>query len=205
LKTLSSAKNRLSIGLNIRKQQKLYRNLFQKHHLSHESLHWCSRYGQIKRFEVLASELPLSQHSVLDLGCGLGDFYEYLTLEGAKSLDYTGYDICRELIDAARIRYPEGRFHCFDILGKHLPEQFDFVLASGIFGFSNREHMKAVLHKAFEMTRKALVFNFFFTEKGSLFSLPPSEVLRICRDLNPRFLKVRKEYLKNDQTYFIQK
>ena len=83
------------------------------------------------RFGVLA-EIGLTPGcSVLDLGCGFGDFYGHLSRRGLDC-EYTGYDINPTLIEAARCKFPDGRFEVKDIQAEPFPA-FDFVVSSSAF------------------------------------------------------------------------
>lgn len=50
---------------------------------------------------------PLAGDRVLDIGCGTGEWYPLL-----GPVDYTGFDACQDYIDAARRKFPSGRFTC---------------------------------------------------------------------------------------------
>jgi trans-aconitate methyltransferase len=83
------------------------------------------------RYKVL-SEIGLSsQCSVLDIGCGFGDFYGYLC-ERHIQIRYVGYDINSKLIEIARIKYPTAEFDIKDIQIDPFPE-FDFIVSSSSF------------------------------------------------------------------------
>ncbi len=65
--------------------------------------------GQRFRFEKLAQVGNLRGASVLDIGCGIGDLYPFLTsLYG--EIAYTGVDIVPELVSHAARKYPAPAF-----------------------------------------------------------------------------------------------
>lgn len=69
--------------------------------------------------------------SLIDLGCGFGDFLRFLRLAGHRGR-FAGYDIAPSMIDKARELYGEGedrRWH----VGAVPSETADFAVASGIF------------------------------------------------------------------------
>lgn len=53
---------------------------------------------------------PVPGMQILDLGCGPGSMYPYLS-----QCNYTGVDIAPEYISTAQKRYPNGTFHCSDV------------------------------------------------------------------------------------------
>jgi SAM-dependent methyltransferase len=69
--------------------------------------------------------------SVLDLGCGFGDFLSFLRQAGHRGA-FVGYDIAPAMIDQAKRLYGEGSDRCWRI-GAVPDEQADFAVASGIF------------------------------------------------------------------------
>jgi len=69
---------------------------------------------------------------VLDVCCGPGNFVNYLSLIYQK-LDVTGVDIREIFTQAARERFPEGKFITADATRINLGKRFDFVLASSAY------------------------------------------------------------------------
>jgi 2-polyprenyl-3-methyl-5-hydroxy-6-metoxy-1,4-benzoquinol methylase len=73
-----------------------------------QSLGWIPG-TQEARFRVLTAIGDLEGCSVLDVGCGFGDLYEYLCRNGVN-VDYTGVDLSPDLLEIARQRHPDVRF-----------------------------------------------------------------------------------------------
>jgi SAM-dependent methyltransferase len=69
--------------------------------------------------------------SVIDLGCGFGDFYRFLRASGHRGR-FTGYDIAPSMIEKARELHGEGHDRRWRI-GAEPVEVADFAIASGIF------------------------------------------------------------------------
>jgi SAM-dependent methyltransferase len=69
--------------------------------------------------------------SVLDLGCGYGDFLRFLRASGHRGT-FIGYDVAPSMIEQARALYGEGADRQWRI-GAHPAEVADFAIASGIF------------------------------------------------------------------------
>lgn len=71
--------------------------------------------------------------SVLDLGCGNGQLYEYFKKAGWRC-NYTGVDFSDALLDVARRENPDASFVQGDV--NHLPElisgKFDYVIYSHV-------------------------------------------------------------------------
>ena len=108
-----------------------YRDLFHKYGDAPEATQMSSE-GQRFRFRKLMEIGDLRNRRVLDLGCGIGDFYPLL-IEKFGQLDYTGIDIVPEMVQHAAQKYPRARFLCRDLFTDRLDETFDYVLASVVF------------------------------------------------------------------------
>jgi SAM-dependent methyltransferase len=82
-----------------------------------------------KQFLRLLEGLP--DASILDLGCGFGDFLRFLRAEGHHGA-FIGYDVSPNMIAEAKRLHGEGldrRWH----VGAEPVEIADFAIASGIF------------------------------------------------------------------------
>ena len=73
-----------------------YRKLLEQYGPSPAAVQHISQESQFKRFEVLA-EVDKNLDSVIDVGCGLGDMYEYL-LQTKFSGRYLGLDFVAEFV-----------------------------------------------------------------------------------------------------------
>lgn len=141
----------------------LYRSLLTTHGESYRTLNWGSREGQWLRFAVLAGIGDLAGARILDVGCGLAHFADWLEEQGI-AVDYTGLDLTPELLDEAARRRPGLRFVQGSILDASLlaDEHFDYVFASGIFTYY-RESAEATLQKAvarmWSLAGRGLAFN----------------------------------------------
>ncbi|MEO5358137.1 MAG: class I SAM-dependent methyltransferase [Nitrospirae bacterium YQR-1] len=124
-----------------------------------EALRW-NKNGQTLHYESIASVLPETPASVLDYGCGKGDFYAFLKDREFKG-HYAGFDINEKLIAFAKDKYPGVDFRVFDVEDEDLEESFDYVLLCGVFnlkveGVDNT--IKNVLKKLFFRTNKVLAY-----------------------------------------------
>ena len=90
---------------------------------------------------------------VLDLGCGVGQFYEFLK---DKDIEYRGVDISENLIEIAQKKYKQASFQVADALNLPFPDNyFDKVYAiallhnipSGEFREKLIKEVKRVLKK----------------------------------------------------------
>jgi len=96
-----------------------------------EKLEWTHRRTQRLRFEAFLLDHDLAGKSVLDVGCGLGDFYAHLRQRGT-GVEYVGYDISASMIQQCRARYPDQRFETGNFLDFQSASRFDYSVAFGI-------------------------------------------------------------------------
>jgi SAM-dependent methyltransferase len=122
---------------------------------------WADQATQDLRLKILCEIGDLKSAKVLDFGCGMGRLHELLVEQGFKG-EYVGYEIAPELSAAAQKKHPAARFECRDILKAGIPEDFDYVLISGVFNnkhSASGEYVSAVLKTLFARTKKGLAFN----------------------------------------------
>jgi SAM-dependent methyltransferase len=91
-----------------------------------------SKISHLKRFEKILELGDFKGKRLLDVGCGIGGFYDFLKTKGI-SCDYTGVDINPRMIEWACKKHPAVRdkFFVYDILEEKLSQNFDFVVSNG--------------------------------------------------------------------------
>lgn len=148
------------------------------------------------------SEIIKPGASVLDLGCGIGQFYENLKSSGIP-FSYTGIDIVPEYIEHCKKNFPDAKFLLRNIFTDGIPGTYDVVIASQVFNAKfpnsdNFEIMKSFISLAFASSKYAISFDaltsycdFFAPE---LFYYEPEKVFGFCKGLS-RLVKLRHDYL----------
>ena len=153
------------------------------------------------RFGVLSEIGDLEGCSVLDIGCGLGDFYAYLQ-ERDIDVRYTGYDITPEFVELAAQRHPSARFQIRDVQAEGIPEKFDYVVSSQTFNnrLKNEDNMavmKDVLRLAYSASTKGVAFDMLTDhvdfKEDRLFYYSPEEIFRYAKTLTKR-VSLRHDY-----------
>lgn len=181
---------------------------------SHLAVCWGTENSQSTRFNALCQVDSLKEGvSILDVGCGLGDFYTYLK-KYLKRFKYLGVDVSQEMIRAAQRTHTgsDAEFLCLDILTENINKQFDYVFASGLFNKlqSNQiYYMKMLIGKMFSFATNAISFNTLNAwSKESLhpedFSIEPADIIEICRNFSPR-MKLGMDYMLHDFTVHLYK
>ena len=118
---------------------KRYNERFEKYGADIRTLAVGNMERQIVRYEVLSQIGDLNNCSVLDVGCGFGDFYGFLLSKGLR-VKYTGYDMNPNLIEVAKIKYPSAKFEIKDFFSEDVNEEFDYVVSSSAFN-NKLQHM----------------------------------------------------------------
>ena len=165
------------------------------------------RASQEKRFAAALALGDLHGKRVLDVGCGFGDFLAWLHARGIEP-EYTGIDIVRPAIERCRNRFrgANARFLIGDALTFVKGEPYDYVVASGIFGYhakDTRERVRPTLEHLFSLARIGMAVNFLScrapTRSPGRLYLQPSDVLQFAFELTPA-VKLDHTYLPNDFT-----
>ena len=88
----------------------------------------------LQAVEALVADYPLPHPArLLDFGCGVGQYSELLERRFPGRFDYTGCDYAEEMVEEARVRWPDRRFVVNDVLDNHLNlDSFDVICASGL-------------------------------------------------------------------------
>ncbi len=173
---------------------------------------WGSPESQQIRFQVLTEIGMYPRASVVDIGCGMGDIYDYLDRHFHVRDGYLGIDITPRMVEAATARYPEGRFIADDILNPRTSiPRADFVLASGIFALLKLDlepHriMTDLIAAMFHLCKEGLAFNSLSSwtphPEPDKFFVDPEKALRICRGITP-WVTLRHDYLPHDFTVYM--
>lgn len=179
-------------------------------------LGWESEEAQHSRFEALVSNVNLEALKILDVGCGMGNFCEYLNKKGIQA-EYTGVDILESMIECARMKNLEARFCCCNIFcdKPFNNETFDVVYASGIFNLNlgnNEEFLYNSLGCFFGLAKSIVAFNLLHfkspDKEEDYFYFDPDELKKELEERFPEVLKdiqIIDDYLHNDFTVICHK
>jgi len=176
------------------------------------ALSWGSLESQQVRFQVLSELVELEESTILDVGCGFGDFYGVLK-QRVHLKSYLGIDINPGMIAVAKQRFPEANFRVKDIVEDSIYEVFDYVVASGILSLRApnwKGIMEKVIYQMYELSRVGVGINFlsrYTTGKktSDSYYADPARILDfVCRNLSSRVI-LRHDYRPNDFTLYIYK
>ena len=129
-----------------------------------ESLFWDSTESMERRFKIAWEMYDFADASVLDVGCGFGDFYAFLDDRGSTPREYHGVDIT-SAVDVARGRYadvPDCSFERRNIMRDPYDRAFDIAVGFGtvfnaLTGVSNERYLRVFMRACFESADAALL------------------------------------------------
>ena len=188
----------------------LYEKLVAEHGYSHCALNWGSREGQIRRFEVLSEIDTLHGKSILDVGCGLAHFLDWLN-ERKIDAEYVGLDLTEGMLSECRNRHPSNKFIHGNILSTECMKSlsFDYVFASGIFTYFTTDRNIAAeiaIINMWNASKKGIAFNCLSSwaqdQSADEYYAEPSFLLDVCRRLSP-WVVLRHDYHPRDVTVYV--
>ncbi len=143
--------------------------------------------------------------SVIDLGCGFGDFLRFLRAEGYCG-QFIGYDIAPSMIEKARELHGETADSRWRV-GAEPTEAADFAVASGIFnvkGSVTSDIWTRYVHRNIDILahagRRGFGFNVLSTSsdpdrrRSDLYYADPAEMLGYCLSRYGRSVALLQDY-----------
>ena len=209
-----------------------FEKLLAEHGDSPRSLDW-SPEGQADRFRVLCEvsrdtrgrgqEIQaFGKVSVLDVGCGLGHFLNYLRSVIGHDGDYRGLDVSKKMVEAAQRRNAllygaetAALFRTHDAVAHPIPAEYhaDYVVASGVLnlevnGGAGGDHnaMENLLRHCYDACRVACAVNMLSSRapekrEGRVYRDPEWAIEAALR-IAPR-ATLRHDYRPNDFTLYL--
>ncbi len=183
--------------------QKFYEESIEEYGISAQGVHWNSEFSQYKRFEILTEFIhdDIENSTLIDVGCGMGEYYNYLMDEDLKPKKYLGIDCEPKMIDIATKRYPKTDFVLLNVLTDDLLSA-DYYVCSGAMNILDVNEFYLFILNCFEKCEKGFVFNFL--KKDSYTKIYKEEILNLCRKISNN-VQSKDNYLDNDFSIFISK
>ena len=189
-----------------------YNKRFEKYGADIRTLAVGNMERQLVRYEILSQIGDLNDCSILDVGCGFGDFYGFLLAKGLR-VDYKGYDMNPNLIEVAKDKYPSARFEVRNFFTEEINEKFDYIVSSSTFNnklqqIDNYAFIKKVIKKCFDLCKIGTSINMmtsyvdFEAEHGFYYS--PEEIFKYCKTLTDK-VTLRHDYCLYEFTLYLYK
>jgi hypothetical protein len=178
-----------------------YQQRIAEHGATSASLNSGSEEKQAIRHRVHASALRGATPSILEIGCGLADFYKYL-VQHQQDCSYQGYDIVPEYIAECRRVYPTAKFSLRNIFVDGIDGIYDTVVMSQVLNnryqkSDNMQVMRRALEMAFQHTRVSvsvdMLSSYVDFRNPDLFYYSPEEIFRVAKAIATRVV-IRHDY-----------
>jgi SAM-dependent methyltransferase len=171
-----------------------------------KTLGWGSKEQQVYRFEQTLPALGETEgKTLIDIGCGFGDYYAFLFAENQKLEKYYGWDINPDLIEeATRIweKDPKANFETVNISSPVSPAVVaDKVVMLGVLNLNlegrmdNYNYSFKLIQNAFACAGEVLVVDFLsnklfegYPKEDFVFYHDPAKMLEFALSLSPNVL-----------------
>jgi SAM-dependent methyltransferase len=146
-----------------------------------------------RQHSVHAAVGPLDGATVLDIGCGLGYFYDFLR-QHHNGVRYIGYDVVEPFIDTNRKKFPEATFRVVDISRDPITDSYDYAIMCQVFNnrykdADNLEILKLAMEKSFSQARRAVSIDMLSTyvsyRDDNLYYFSPEIIFSIAKSMTP--------------------
>lgn len=156
-----------------------------------EALGWKGHDSQQQRFQDVAGLANFCGHTVLDVGCGHGDLYDFL--KGQGDIQYTGIDNIEAFLEVAVNRFGEccdAKFLLGDFNTIELPKA-DYIICCGALNYRNSDprYLFKMISMLFDAASLGLGLNLLSKvdfPDGILNAADFNEVLAFCRQISPQ-------------------
>tara|TARA_A100001011_G_scaffold375348_1_gene436789 strand:- start:44 stop:700 length:657 start_codon:yes stop_codon:yes gene_type:complete len=164
-----------------------------------KTLGWDNRKNQIYRFENSLRGIKLSNKRILDIGCGLGDFYSFIFKKfKSHKFVYTGVDINSKLINLCKRKFNDTEFINQNILiDKFEDRSWDIVTMFGLLNlklneFSNIIYSKEFIREAFNLCEELLIVDMLssyndkeYKKEDFVYYHDPLDMIKFALELTP--------------------
>jgi SAM-dependent methyltransferase len=178
-----------------------------RHGAGFRSLLWASPGTQRARFDAFVRLVDFNGKSVLDVGCGRGDFLDHLLERNIRPAEYMGLEAVEVLAAAAQRK---GTIIHADFVRepRRMYTGSDVIVFSGSLNTLSGEQFYQTLRHAWEATAQWVVFNFLSAPllAGAEFLQwhRMDDVLCFVKSLSGE-VAVLEDYLAGDSTVAVRK
>jgi len=189
-----------------------FNKLVEKHGYSPKSLAYGSEKSQKIKFNIVTEVGIEDNCSVLDVGCGFGDYFNYLKQRGIKNVKYCGIDISNKIVDLAKEKNSLVNVIQGNVLDLSDDEKYDYVISLGFNAVktgSNWETLTQVLDKMWKLSKKGIAYNavstFSEAKPRKIYFVSPAKVIDYIMNNLTYKVVFRHDYMPHDFTIFAYK
>ena len=183
--------------------EKFYTSAIKKHGTSPKGLNWHSKKTQYIRFKTILELLPSDMKNItlVDAGCGFGDFHLYLLKKKKQLKKYIGIDA---LIDMQIIASENTGCEIIiaDIIKDELPFA-DYYICSGALNVLDRFETHLFIQNCYKSSKKGFIFNILHGEDNSQTYnyFTKEDIQKIANTLNVKKVVIKENYLEDDISF----
>ena len=189
-----------------------YEKLLEKYGYSIKSLDYRSETSQKTRFDIITQVGINDDCSLLDVGCGFGDYFNYLKQRGIKNVKYNGIDLTDKIVNVAKEKNPLANVVQGNVLDLPDDKKFDYVVSLGVNGVKtgdNWGNLTSVLDKMWKLCKKGIAYNAVstFAEKQDeqIYFVSPIRVIEHVMNNLTYKVVFRHDYMPHDFTIYVYK
>ena len=189
-----------------------FNKLAEKHGYSSKSLAYGSDKSQEIKFDIVTEVGIEDGCSILDVGCGFGDYFDYLKQKGIKNVKYCGIDFSNKIVDLAKEKNASVNIIQGDFLDLPIDEKFDYVISLGLNCVKtghNWETLTQVLNKMWKLSKKGNAYNATSTfgkiSSREIYFISPVKVIDYIMNHLTYKVVLRHDYMQHDFTIYAYK
>ena len=166
-----------------------YKELFDRYGFSSNAVQYRDEQSHFARFQEL-TKISSELHSVLDIGAGLGHFYQYLRNDGFSG-KYLGLEVVEEFVESANRlmkKDKDAEVQLFDVNSGEFPTGYQYGFVSGVFNNHRenaQEFMFDTLKKLWTACEEGMAFNVLSSYvdyfDNELFYIDPEKVFTFLK------------------------
>ncbi len=182
--------------------EQFYKSAIEKYGYTPKGVNWISKDTQRVRFNVILEMLPndFSEHTLVDAGCGFGDFYRYMKKKKRLPKEYVGIDELSEMVSVASNQTGMKILQA-DICKAKLP-QADFYICSGAMNTLEYFETHLFIQNCYNSSKYGFIFNILHGDKKSnnYNYVNSSQIKDIAKKLDVKNVELKSGYLDADIT-----
>lgn len=139
-----------------------YKNELEKKSSRPNIVAWGAPESQVDNFKLVSKYIEKGE-TLLDFGCGIGDFIEHLGDIDKYPSNYLGVDINRNYIEIASESYPDNKFKLIRSIDDIGEEKWNNICAIGVFTwYIDKEDFINIINKLYNSCNKNLLLTFLY-------------------------------------------
>lgn len=194
-----------------------YDNCFQQHGDNNLGVDWPNYEDTLIRHSVMYDIIENKESTLLDFGCGLGHYYEWIeNINNPKLTKYSGLDINEGFYNTCKTKFPHLTFYHLDIFKDDNLPNFDYIVINGVFtekqGLTQDEmwdFFTSAISKLWNKCDKGIAFNLMSKhvdwEREDLFHVGLDELGWYLKNNLSRNFIIRNDYKLYEYTTYVYK